>query len=439
MPVDPLECTRSGPSGARAVLLHIAILAGLVLMLLAIGMATCAASGPPRAALEYRADLTREARAAWGMQAPVAVMAAQIHQESAWRPDAQSPYADGLAQFVPATAEWVAERWPALGGAAPFNPQWAIRAMVRYDQHLKERYGQPAATECDSWAFTLSAYNGGQGNLLKDQRLCRADAVQGACDRAATAGLGSAGLRAEPLATITGRPLPLMPAYFAGDGYARLSWFSRGLGHLSALFGIAPAFAKVGGDLRSRTLVENRRAVPLPCLSQRLASLWRMRSPEEMIVCAETAMLGAVLAMRHDGEVVRHEVGPVFVDVVDEKRAGQFVPLDALGDEPVDVSNATIDVSTRVAIQQEYLLTGLQSAANEYGSLRQREFIDAHDSSLSRCVCACDPDRWFGHVERHTHRADWAREENRSYVTRILLVLQSRYASWGGGVSCPAR
>lgn len=182
MPVDPLECTRSGPSGARAVLLHIAILAGLVLMLLAIGMATCAASGPPRAALEYRADLTREARAAWGMQAPVAVMAAQIHQESAWRPDAQSPYADGLAQFVPATAEWVAERWPALGGAAPFNAQWAIRAMARYDRWLFDRYGAPAATLCDQWAFTLAAYNGGQGWTMRDRAHCRAQPACPGCD-----------------------------------------------------------------------------------------------------------------------------------------------------------------------------------------------------------------------------------------------------------------
>ena len=146
-----------------------------------VAQSACAAE-PPRAALEYRADLTREARAAWGMQAPVAVMAAQIHQESAWRPDAQSPYADGLAQFVPATAEWVAERWPALGGAAPFNPQWSIRAMARYDRWLFDRYGAPAATACDQWAFTLSAYNGGQGWLMRDRAHCREQPVCPGCD-----------------------------------------------------------------------------------------------------------------------------------------------------------------------------------------------------------------------------------------------------------------
>ena len=41
----------------------------------------------PQAAQQYRPLLVRTAHAFWGLDAPVAVFAAQVHQESAWRPD----------------------------------------------------------------------------------------------------------------------------------------------------------------------------------------------------------------------------------------------------------------------------------------------------------------------------------------------------------------
>ena len=56
----------------------------------------------PRAAQQYRAQLIREARAVWGLSAPVSVFAAQIHTESWWRNDTVSSVgAQGLAQFMP--------------------------------------------------------------------------------------------------------------------------------------------------------------------------------------------------------------------------------------------------------------------------------------------------------------------------------------------------
>ena len=140
------------------------------------------AAESPRTALEYRRDLTREARAVFGLSAPVPVFAAQIQQESAWRPRAESPYAQGLAQFVPSTADWISEVYPYLGPADVWNPQWSIRAMVRYDKHLLDRYAKPAASDCDAWAFTLSAYNGGQGWLLRDKRQCRNATRCPSCD-----------------------------------------------------------------------------------------------------------------------------------------------------------------------------------------------------------------------------------------------------------------
>lgn len=124
---------------------------------------------PPREAERYRRELVGAARAAWGMGAPVATFAAQVHQESAWRPDARSRYASGLAQFTPDTADWISDAYAReLGANQPLNPAWALRALVRYDLHLWDRIR--AVSDCDRMAMTLSAYNGGLGWLQRDQR-----------------------------------------------------------------------------------------------------------------------------------------------------------------------------------------------------------------------------------------------------------------------------
>jgi soluble lytic murein transglycosylase-like protein len=123
---------------------------------------------PPRA-YQYRATLIRCARAEWGLNAPVATFAAQLHQESLWHANAKSPAgAQGLAQFMPATAHWLPEVAPQVGAAAPFNPGWALRALLAYDLWLWQRI--ESATPCEHMAMTLSAYNGGLGWLRKDKK-----------------------------------------------------------------------------------------------------------------------------------------------------------------------------------------------------------------------------------------------------------------------------
>lgn len=133
----------------------------------------------PRAAHAHRADLTRQARLVWGLDAPVATFAAQIHQESGWRPDARSAYAHGLAQFTPDTAQWIAGMDEALAGADTGNPTWALRALVRYDAWLWERvpllpWALAAHAEdheqCLRMSAVLRAYNGGLGWLRKEAR-----------------------------------------------------------------------------------------------------------------------------------------------------------------------------------------------------------------------------------------------------------------------------
>ena len=126
----------------------------------------------PRAAQQYRATLTRAAHATWGMDAPVSVLAAQIHTESGWNNEARSPVgAQGLAQFMPSTAVWLPEVAPETGKPEPFNPGWSLRALCTYDRWLWER--NDGASDYERMAFTLSAYNGGQGWVNRDRKLAR--------------------------------------------------------------------------------------------------------------------------------------------------------------------------------------------------------------------------------------------------------------------------
>jgi soluble lytic murein transglycosylase-like protein len=131
--------------------------------------AAAVAAAMPRAALLYRDMLISEARFAMGQAAPVALLGGQIHQESGYDPNARSSFASGLAQFTPQTADWISGVYKDLGPAMPTDPQWAIRALVRYDKRLYDGV-RPADSDCDRWAFALSDYNGGAGRRLERQR-----------------------------------------------------------------------------------------------------------------------------------------------------------------------------------------------------------------------------------------------------------------------------
>lgn len=154
----------------------------LLALLVAVLPALTFAQEPPRVAMKYRADLVRSARLVWGLDAPVAVMAAQVHQESGWRPDARSAYAHGLAQFTPDTAEWIAGQDAALAGADTGNPVWALRALARYDKWLHDRVASAGNAACDRWWGALRGYNGGLGHWLKEARLAAPSADRGAID-----------------------------------------------------------------------------------------------------------------------------------------------------------------------------------------------------------------------------------------------------------------
>lgn len=130
--------------------------------------ASCAQAQVPQAAQQYRPLLTRTAHAVWGLNAPVAVFAAQVHQESAWRPGAVSDVgAQGLAQFMPATTRWISSIDPALAAQQPFNVAWALRALVVYDLWLYERTPVRYTPRDRMWV-ALRSYNGGLGHWQKE-------------------------------------------------------------------------------------------------------------------------------------------------------------------------------------------------------------------------------------------------------------------------------
>ncbi len=142
-------------------------LAWLAVVAIAIA-ASCAQAQVPQASQQYRGLLVRTAHAAWGLDAPVAVFAAQVHQESAWRSDAVSHVgAQGLAQFMPATTKWIAGLHHDLASQQPFNPAWAFRALVTYDRWLYDRAPAHYSSRDRMWV-ALRAYNGGLGHWQKE-------------------------------------------------------------------------------------------------------------------------------------------------------------------------------------------------------------------------------------------------------------------------------
>lgn len=175
--------------------LRAAIFLGAALAVAALSHCTGALAQVPAAAQKHRALLVRTAHATWGLDAPIAVFAAQVHQESGWRPDAVSRVgARGLAQFMPATATWWCELIQvSQADCQPHNPAWALRALVGYDKYLFDR--APARySERDRMWVALRSYNGGLGHWQREAAASGAvqptrEQVDAACGKARRAPL----------------------------------------------------------------------------------------------------------------------------------------------------------------------------------------------------------------------------------------------------------
>lgn len=173
-----LECVKGYPYFRAGFWFVLGGIVSLSLVFLLCASSHAAEVQIPRAALQYRSELIRASRMVWGLDAPVAVFAAQIHTESWWKNSTVSSVgAQGLAQFIPSTAKWLPSVAPETGTPTPFDPRWSLRACVTYDKYLFDCIASRQGERLSEWnrmAFTMSAYNGGLGWTNRD----RARAVQ---------------------------------------------------------------------------------------------------------------------------------------------------------------------------------------------------------------------------------------------------------------------
>jgi soluble lytic murein transglycosylase-like protein len=124
----------------------------------------------------YRATLTREAQAVFGLGAPVPALAAQLLKESSCRADVTAwDNGRGLAQFMDPTAAQVARLFPELGVPDPYSPTWSMRAQVRFNNWMLARV--QGDSDCERWGAAFKGYNAGLGYVQRAQRQSRAPGV----------------------------------------------------------------------------------------------------------------------------------------------------------------------------------------------------------------------------------------------------------------------
>jgi soluble lytic murein transglycosylase-like protein len=173
---DRINLRDLGHCAARAIGYY-CIVAAVVFFVLAIGgclnWVSAAELRIPEASARYRIAVERASGSYFGLDASPARLAAQLHQESGWRANAQSKFAGGLAQFTPATARWLPEACPELGSFDPWDPMQSIRAAACYDALLyrqQKPMGGGKLPPCARWVFALRAYNGGAGWINRERR-----------------------------------------------------------------------------------------------------------------------------------------------------------------------------------------------------------------------------------------------------------------------------
>ncbi|MGQ7297597.1 lytic transglycosylase domain-containing protein [Quadrisphaera sp. KR29] len=164
-------------------------------------------------------------------QLPAPVLAAQITQESGWRPDAVSPAgARGLGQFMPAT--WAEHGVDADGGGAVItDPADSLASAAAYDCWLLDQVSG-RGYDGDPVSLMLAAYNAGPGAVARHRGVPPPSFARGETHgyvRAITAMAARYTVPAAPGLVVAGsvpdRPLPAWP--LGADGLAPNAEFGR--------------------------------------------------------------------------------------------------------------------------------------------------------------------------------------------------------------------
>lgn len=171
--------------------LLLALLAQVVL-----SVPAAAADAVPTRANQYLPTLVGAQRSIWPDAPMPSFLAAQVEQESCislkhskcWNPTAQlktsREWGRGLGQVTTAyradgsvrfdTQEELRKKFVSLRGwttAKWADANYQLTAIVEMDKSIYGRQRDTATTR-DRLSFTLAAYNGGEGGVLQDRRLC---------------------------------------------------------------------------------------------------------------------------------------------------------------------------------------------------------------------------------------------------------------------------
>lgn len=109
-------------------------------------------------------------------------LAARTWVESAGNPDSVSPVgAKGWSQFMPPTwREQSSKTNPSCAGVPATDPACSIRTQIVYTRQTRRWVAVSSLTQQDLEAKADAIYNGGVGNLWKEERAC---ARRTGCDK----------------------------------------------------------------------------------------------------------------------------------------------------------------------------------------------------------------------------------------------------------------
>lgn len=109
-------------------------------------------------------------------------LAARTWVESNFRTDAVSPVgAAGWSQFMPPTwRQWSRKTEPSCAGIPATDPACSIRAQIAYSRQTRRWAAVSSLTRQDLEAKADAIYNGGIGNMWKEEDAC---AKRAGCDK----------------------------------------------------------------------------------------------------------------------------------------------------------------------------------------------------------------------------------------------------------------
>ncbi|EAM1616337.1 lytic murein transglycosylase [Salmonella enterica] len=150
----------------------------------------------PKRAANYLSELVNIQREVWAAAPDPSFLAGQVEQETCitlehtycWNPRAELKTSRengiGMGQFTRAYNKDGSIRFDVIddlrrthpelydwGWDNRYNATYQLKALVLMNRSIYNRV-KGAASDTDRLAFTLSAYNGGEGGLRQDRRLC---------------------------------------------------------------------------------------------------------------------------------------------------------------------------------------------------------------------------------------------------------------------------